>query len=220
MMKNDGLFGIFAKAAMFVTLYVASSAGPAVADGLGNTEQFALEMRMTSNSGESAGQSMDVKYYVGEDRIRMEASVAGMGGGGGSITVFEGEDVIMYVLIPQMKQYMRNVGTADDYMDEGPGLIFGLPEEAGHPCQSDPDKSCEKLGSDTLLGRPVDKYRVTEIEDGVTTESIFWFDRELLLPLKVEDDEGVMEATSLEIGAQRNELFEVPSDYTEMKMPY
>ena len=133
---------------------------------------------------------------------------------------FDGDQVTMYMLIPQMKQYMKTVGIAGDLEDEGPALMFGSPNDDEHPCRSDPDVSCEKIGADTFLGRPVDKYRVTDVEDGYPVESTIWFDRELLFPIKIEDSDGTMEATSIEIGSQPDELFEIPADFSEMQMPF
>jgi len=197
-----------------------SFAGPsAFAAGLGNNKQFVVEMKMASEMGESAGQVMNAKYYVGEDRLRMDIMVGGMSGGS-HITVFDGDQITMYMLIPQMKQYMKRVGTREELEDDGPALVFGSPEDADHPCRSDPDTSCKKIGQDTLLGRSVDKYLVKEIEDGVPTASTIWFDRELLFPIKIEADDGNMEATSIEIGTQPAELFEIPAGYSEMQMPF
>lgn len=208
---------ISALLAMLLIAFVSVSASAA---GLGNTKQFAVEMKMTSAMGATDGESAMARYYVGKDRIRMEVSMQGMEGGGGNIAVFDGDKVTMYMLIPQMKQYMKQVGTSDDYMDEGPGLIFGSPDDADHPCQADADTTCEKIGSDTVLGRSADKYLVKDIEDGVPTESVMWLDRELLFPVKIEADDGLMEATSVEIGAQPDELFEIPAGYTEMQMQF
>jgi len=155
---------------------------------------------------------------IGEDRIRLETDMGGMSGGGGNISVFEGDQATMYTLIPQMKQYLKSVGTMDDYMEDGAGLVFGAPEDADHPCQSEPDMTCEKIGSDTVLGRSVDKYLVKDVEDGVPTETFMWLDSELFFPLRIESEEGLTEATSLNISDQPDELFEVPVDYSEMQM--
>ncbi len=215
-MKNSVItpeFSVFESLGLMLALVGATCVSAA---GLGNKEQFSVEMKMTSDMGASAGQSATVKYYVGDERIRMEVSMPGVSEGGGTISVFEGDQVVMYMLIPQMKQYMKTVGTFEDYLEEGPGLVFGSPEDADHPCQSDPDMSCEKIGSGSLVGRSVDKYRVNDVEDGVPTESEIWIDQELFFPLKMEGDEGLMEATSIDIGAQPDALFEIPAGYTEM----
>lgn len=195
-------------------------AGFASAAGLGNSEQFSVEMTLTSTMGPTAGQSATTKYYVGIDRIRTEVSMQGMPEGGGSITVFDGDQATMYMLIPQIKQYMKQVGTAEDYANEGMGPVFGSPDDSRHPCQSDPDTSCEKIGSDTLLGRAVDKYRVNDMDEGEPTESVMWVDRELLFPLKIEGEDGLIEVTSIEFGAQPDALFELPAGYTEMESDY
>jgi hypothetical protein len=205
---------------LYCILLISFAAGSASAAGLGNNAQFAVEMKMMSSMGATAGQSATTKFYVGIDRIRTEVSMQGMPEGGGSITVFDGDQATMYMLIPQMKQYMKQVGTAEDYANEGLGPVFGSPDDPQHPCQSDPETSCEKIGPDTILGRSVDKYLVNDMDDGEPTESVIWVDRELLFPLKVESDEGFMEATSLEFGAQPDALFEVPAGYSEMESDY
>jgi outer membrane lipoprotein-sorting protein len=192
----------------------------ASAAGLGNTKQFTVEMKMSTTSGPSAGESMTMKYFVGENRLRMEMMMDGGQEGGIHISLHDGDQVTSYMLIPQMKMYMKNVGGEGGMMgeEEGPTLMFGSPDDADHPCKSDPDVTCKKIGSDTFIGRAVDKYLVTDLEDGTPSESTIWFDRELLFPVKIEDSEGIMEAVSIEEGKQPDELFEIPAGYREMSM--
>ena len=102
--------------------------------------------------------------------------------------------------------------------EEGPTLMFGSPDDADHPCNADPEVTCKKIGSETFIGRDVDIYRVTDVEDGVPSESTIWFDRELLFPVKIEDSDGIMEAVSIEVGKQPDNLFEIPAGYREMSM--
>ena len=217
-MNNRTLSRITIISASFSMLLISFAGPSASAAGLGNNKQFVVEMRMASEMGESAGQVINAKYFVGKDRMRMDMTMGGMPSSS-HITVFDGDQITTYMLIPQMKQYMKRVGTQEELEDDGPALLFGSPEDADHPCRSDPGTSCEKIGSDTFLGRSVDKYLVKEIEDGVPTESTIWFDRELLFPIKIEADDGSMEATSIEIGTQPAELFEIPAGYSEMRMP-
>ena len=205
-------------ATVSIGLWMAASAP--FAQGLGNAKQFAMEMKMTSNQGEMAGRSMTMKYYAGKNRLRMEMNMGGMGEGGGMLVERDGDEVTTYMLVPQMKQYMRSVSTYAEYLEEGEGPMFGSPDDANHPCQSDPDMTCDKVGTDSFLGRSVVMYRVTEIEDGAPTESLYWFDPELSFPLKVEGDDGTMEATSVDIGTQPADLFELPAGWTEMQMDY
>jgi outer membrane lipoprotein-sorting protein len=192
----------------------------ASAAGLGNTKQFTVEMKMSTTSGPSAGESMTMKYFVGENRLRMEMMMDGGQEGGIHISLHDGDQVTSYMLIPQMKMYMKNVGGEGGMMgeEEGPTLMFGSPDDADHPCKSDPDVTCKKIGSDTFIGRAVDKYLVTDFEDGTPSESTIWFDRELLFPVKIEDSEGIMEAVSIEEGKQPDKLFEIPAGYREMSM--
>ena len=218
-MNNRALSRITIIFASFSMLLISFAGPSAAAAGLGNPKQFVVEMTMSSEMGESAGHSINAIYYVGKNRMRMDMTMDGMPGGGSHISLFDGDQVTMYMLIPQMRKYMKTVGIAGDLEDEGPAFVFGSPDDDEHPCRSDPNVSCEKIGADTFLGRPVDKYRVADVEDGNPVESIIWFDRELLFPIKIESDEGNMEATSIEIGPQPAELFEIPAGYSEMQMP-
>lgn len=201
---------LFALPALLLTVFALTQVA---ADGLGNPKQFAVEMKMSGTSGES----MTAKYYVGEDRLRMEMMMEGSQEGGVHISLHDGDQVTSYMLIPQMKMYMKNMGGAGGMMEEeeGPTLIFGSPDDADHPCKADPDVMCQKIRSDTFIGRAVDVYRVTDVEDG---DSTIWFDRELLFPVKIEDSDGVMEAVSIEVGPQPDKLFEIPAGYREMSM--
>ena len=221
MNKNilSGITRIFASLGMLLVILMGVTAAAA---GLGNTKQFVVEMKMVGDTGEMRGQEIGMTFYVGKNRLRTEMNakmMEGMPGGMTFISIFDGDEVTSYTLMSAMKQYMKTVGTSDDYMDEGPGLVFGSPDDAEHPCQADPNISCEKIGSDTVLGRPVDRYLVKDIEDGVPVERMMWFDRELLMPIKTVGKDGVMEATSIKFGAQSDKLFEIPAGYKEMKMP-
>jgi hypothetical protein len=218
-MNNCNLCGRTSITKSLGMLLIAFVSGSSVAAGLGNTEQFAVEMAFASNEAEFSGKSITMKYYVGKDRMRMEVSMGGTDSSG-TITVFDGDQITMYRLIPQTKQYIKTTGTADDLGDENPGWMIGSPEDADHPCQTDSALTCEKIGSDTLLNRSVDKYLVKDVEDGVPTENLIWFDRELLFPIKTDGDDGILEATSVKIGTQPDELFEIPAGYTELKTTY
>jgi len=215
-MNHKNLSRITTISASLTVLLMTFVGVSATAAGLGNQKQFVVEMNMSSEMGDVG----NARFYVGKDRLRMDMTM-GDAPGGSHITVYDGDQVTSYLLIPQMKMYMKNVGAEGGMMgeEEGPTLMFGSPDDADHPCKSDPDVTCKKIGSDTFIGRAVDKYVVTDIEDGTPSESTIWFDRELLFPIKVEADDGGMEATSIKIGTQPDELFEIPAGYSEMQMP-
>jgi len=219
-MNNRALSRITIISASFSMLLISFAGPSAAAAGLGNPKQFTVEMKMSATSGGSAGESMTAKYYVGKDRLRMEMTMEGSQDGGIHISLHNGDQVTSYMLIPQMKMYMKNMGGKGGMMgdEEGPTLMFGSPEDADHPCKADPNVTCQKIRSDTFIGRTVDVYRVTDVEDGSPSESTIWFDRELLFPVKVEDSDGIMEAVSIEVGKQPDNLFEIPAGYREMSM--
>jgi outer membrane lipoprotein-sorting protein len=219
-MKILGLSRVSFLSASLALLLTVIGATHVLAEGLGNPKQFTVEMKMTATSGGSEGEAMTMQYFVGKNRLRMEMKMDGGQEGGIHISLHDGDQVTSYMLIPQMKMYMKSVSGEGGMMDEEeePTLTFGSPDDADHPCKSDPDVTCKKIGSDTIIGRAVDKYLVTDVEDGTPIESTIWFDRELLFPIKVEDSEGIMEALSIEVGKQPDELFEIPADYREMSM--
>ncbi len=77
------------------------------------------------------------------------------------------------------------------------------------------------LGTETLAGRPVEKWEMTTVIPDQPPLQIFqWFDPELKLPVREEFPGGnVRELDKIQIGSQPDELFRVPAGYERMDMP-
>ena len=190
----------------FVTLallpLVSHAAGP------GNNVEFSLRMTMTAVGDSQDDMAMDMNYYVGKNRIRIEAVALGKVQST-VITLFDNNLVTTYTLIPQGKAYTVANTDLRGYYSSG-GMFFGDPKDATHPCQMNPRASCTKVGTDTILGREVEQWTVRGTN--------YWLDREMRWPLRVRSPEFVLEATTVEVGAQNDALFSPPDDYEVMSV--
>ncbi|MBK1721982.1 hypothetical protein [Thiocystis violacea] len=77
------------------------------------------------------------------------------------------------------------------------------------------------LGSETIAGRPVEKWQMTTTAPNQQpVETFQWYDPELKLSVREEFPGGyVRELDNIQIGKQADGLFAVPSDYTKMEAP-
>ncbi len=79
----------------------------------------------------------------------------------------------------------------------------------------------EMLGTETIDGRPVEKWQMTTTApDQQPVQTFQWYDPELKLSVREEFPGGfVRELDDIQTGKQPDSLFEVPSGYTEMDAP-
>lgn len=79
----------------------------------------------------------------------------------------------------------------------------------------------QMLGSETIDGRAVEKWRMTTaMPNQQPIETFQWYDPQLELSVREEFPGGfVRELDNIEIGKQPDALFEVPADYSKMQTP-
>jgi hypothetical protein len=77
------------------------------------------------------------------------------------------------------------------------------------------------LGTESLNGRTVEKWQMTmRIPDQTPVQTLQWFDPVLKLSIREEFPNGqVRELKNIQLGAQSDELFRVPADYTRLESP-
>jgi hypothetical protein len=136
--------------------------------------QFSADMRQSGPQGDAHS-----KMYVGKDRMRMEMEQ----GGQQIVRIVDNSKNIEWILYPDQQSYVEHrlpqtatpgAGQADD----------------ANPCAAMPGATCEKLGTDTLSGRPVVKWKMTFSHQGKVFESTEWIDTERNMPLRSERADG------------------------------
>lgn len=72
------------------------------------------------------------------------------------------------------------------------------------------------MGSETVLGYPCTKLRVTggTLPNGQVLTGIVWMTENLDLPVRLETNGMVLEIRNLKVGPQPAYLFEIPAGYT------
>jgi hypothetical protein len=145
------------------------------------------------------GNSFTGKIYVSNDKIRMEAA--------GVTTITRMDKKVAWIIMPAQNMYMEQPMDPDSVA----GAAEKMPGELSRTL----------IGPDTADGKPVDKYRVTYTSKQGETSILQWIDPAINIPLKTaaEDGSWTVEYKNLTVGAQPDDLFNVPAEYNKFMMP-
>ena len=161
----------------------------------------------TAQSGKIAG-----KWYVAMPKMRLDVTSmpqqqAGPFGGTMSM-ISDTATQTTYMLMPQQQMYMEFHGDRQ----QSPGLHEMLHFKGGSdPCANDPEKTCKKLGTETVNGRSCDKWEIT---DKNSRKGTAWLDQKLRFPVKVQGNDGtLMELSNIKEGAPDPAVFAIPPGY-------
>lgn len=157
-------------------------------------QEFSADMTSTA-----MGQQVSGKIYNAPGKARMEAN--------GVTTIARIDKGVAWVLMPEQKTYMEmplassNIVAGSDKM---PGEI-----------------ERKLIGRETLDGKTVDKYHITYNTGGKTQAIYSWILPNSGIPAKTvaEDGSWQVEYRNINVAAQPDSLFEVPSDYSKFAMP-
>jgi len=155
-------------------------------------------------------QKMAGKWYVAMPKMRLDiTSMPQQGPAGGAMSMIaDTATQTVYMLIPQQQMYMEFRGDNQ----QSPELRDMLHFKGGSdPCANDPEKTCKKLGTETVNGRSCDKWEIT---DKNSKKSTTWLDQKLHFPVKFQGSDGtMMELSNIKEGAPDPALFIIPAGY-------
>ncbi|NTU48724.1 MAG: DUF4412 domain-containing protein [Syntrophobacteraceae bacterium] len=141
-------------------------------------------------------QELQSKIYVKDKKIRHELTEDGET----QIIVFRPDKGVVWTIIPEEKMYVEApMGDSEKTLEEW------TPEK---------EKKAKSLGDDTVSGYPCKKYELVEDGEKVT----FWVSKKFPFPIKVQDEEAVIEYRNIKEGAVADSVFEVPAGYEKMSM--
>jgi hypothetical protein len=97
---------------------------------------------------------------------------------GDVVEITDTTDGHAFVLMPQQKVYAQRQAAA--------AVITQLQQASrpATPCVAKPQAVCNKLGEETLFGRPVDKWEMVIEQQGHSYRSLYWIDTERFMPLR------------------------------------
>lgn len=157
-------------------------------------QEFSADMTSTA-----MGQQLSGKIYNAPGKTRMEAS--------GVITIARIDKNIAWVLMPNEKAYMEVPLTSSNVVaggDKMPGEI-----------------ERKLIAREALDGKAVDKYYIVYTANGKTQAIYSWILPDSGIPAKTaaEDGSWQVEYRNINLAAQADSLFEVPSGYNKFSMP-
>jgi len=160
---------------------------------------LALDFSADMVSSVKGGGSFTGKIFVAKDKVRMDMA--------GSTTITRMDKDVAWVLMPQQRIYMEQPLDVDKVVvaaEKVPGEIERT-----------------SLGSDTIDGRPANKYKIAYTSKGERAEVFQWVDSASGIPVKTVSMDGnwSMEYKNLSTGAQDASLFEIPAGYNKFSIP-
>ncbi|MGZ4814175.1 MAG: DUF4412 domain-containing protein [Terriglobales bacterium] len=165
---------------------------------------FSADMS-TKNKG---GQNMTGKFYFAGQKLRIDMNTEQ--GEMGMIHDIPGQ--VSYLLMKPQHMYMEMHAEHNPMMRHTPDLRNLRSFDPDHPCASLENTACEKLGSETVMGRSTDKW-MFKSKDSRQAATV-WIDRKLQFPIKVVDNDGSeTDFTNIQEGRPSASLFEIPAGY-------
>ena len=89
------------------------------------------------------------------------------------------------------------------------------PYDPDHPCATQPDLTCKKVGVEVVSGRTCDHWEMTDKEGKVAN---FWIDQKLHFPIKTVSQNSTMLLSNIKEGEPDAGLFQIPSGYRKMDL--
>jgi hypothetical protein len=173
------------------------------------------------------------RIYIGDGKIRLETEdTAGLG----AIVLDPGKGTAMLVNDKARSYIDAGMFTSVITIGFAPLMRVLRPAGSGDPCAQwnsainpfgafakskdgspPPHFTCKSLGSESVGGRPAQKWAVTS-NDPNDKESTVWVDDKLQVLSKSQDNSGTMEMRNIREGAPPDSLFTPPGSYKKISM--
>lgn len=156
-------------------------------------QEFSADMVSTMK-----GKSMTAKIYTSQDKVRMDMAESTM--------IIRKDKNLSWVVMPSEKMYMEHPVN----MSSAPKVSKSLEGEVERV----------SMGQETVNGYQTEKFKVTYTDNGKSVTAYQWI-KDGVIPVKIEAEDGSwgMEYKNLQVGPQKDDLFEPPADYERMEMP-
>lgn len=146
----------------------------------------------------TGGHQSTSKVYVGESRLRTEATMGQVQ----VVTIARLDEKVVYVLLPVQKLFVEKPLREED------GVLAYV---------SDPNAKRELVGTETLKGQSCDKYKIV-VRDRVL---YVWINKSSHTPMMMfsPDNKTRIEWNNVQVGPQPVDLFKPPGDFQKFTTP-
>lgn len=212
----SGVRTVLIAAAVLMVVPLLMSVGP--------VGSFTVTTKQLGKGGSTSGSSSGtITYSAVPGMLRMDAEASGQSGSTAAhfsmIILFKPDQVVTIVLAPGQKKYAEQSQTPEAYLKDPNNIqtIFEEPSSAGGICHDPTATACQKIGSDIVLGRHVEKWSLTtKGQDGTTSSGTVWYDPELHFIIEAKNDDGSgFVPTKIVTEKPSPSLFRIPPGYTK-----
>lgn len=171
---------------------------------------FSADLQITSTGGDTGPHDITGQVYVGSGHIRV--NMEGSGHKTALLTDFATQ--ITDILLLDQQMYI------EPKISQTPGPAPATvaqelkPYDPEHPCASQPDVTCKKIGVEEISGRTCDHWEVTDKQGRVSN---LWIDQKLHFPVKVTSQDSTLLLTNIKEGEPDASLFKIPSGFEKLE---
>lgn len=173
-------------------------------------QEFSAEMVNTDN-----GSQHPAKIYFGKNKMRVDPEEKGPYNGA---VIVDFDTQIMDVLVPSRQMYMESkpgTGPRQRWFQFFQAINVEDACPQWRKMANEKGGSCQKVGDDSVNGRPSVKYQIVS-DDGRKDD--VWIDKKIKFPSKWQSGGNSGELRNIQEGAQPADLFAIPSGYKKMDM--
>lgn len=191
-------------AALLATIFAGFMFGCTPGKDVGGGKGFSADLTVRTKMGARSHVVKGRLFAAKNGNSRMEMPPY-------SITITRPDKKLMWMLLPEQKQYM-----------EGPikteSAFYGGGEVPG-------EISRKKIGEEVIDGQKTEKYEikfVSEMFRGKEEDTMIqWISVDTGIPIKMSLADGTItyEYKNVKLGSQPADLFELPAGYSKMAMP-
>jgi Domain of unknown function (DUF4412) len=177
---------------------------------------FSADMSTTSAHGNL---NITGKVYFSLPSMRMEVNTPSQGKssgpmGGKSIIIVDSAAKKMYMVMAEKQMYMEFSTDQDSPMTQRMPSVQDM-LTSGDMCAGHDGAICKQIGTESVDGRPCEKWLKTEKSGKTET---FWLDQKLRFPIKMAVGDTTTVYTNIKEGAQDASLFKVPAGLQKLDM--
>jgi hypothetical protein len=171
---------------------------------------FSADLQITSTGTGAGPHDVTGQVYVGSGHIRVNMESSGHKTA--LLTDFATRITDILLLDQQMyieRKVSQTPGSAPTTVAQDL-----QPFDPDHPCASQPDVTCKKIGVEEVSGRTCDHWEVTDKQGRVTN---LWIDQKLHFPVKVTSQDSTMLLSNIKEGQPDASLFVIPSGFEKLE---
>lgn len=173
---------------------------------------FSADMATTSAHGNL---NITGKIYFSLPNMRMDMNNTGQAKSSGPMTIIvDSAAKKMYMVMVDKHMYMEFATDQESPMTQRMPNVQDM-LKSGDMCAGHEGATCKKIGTESVDGRPCDKWEKTEKSGKTET---FWMDQKLHFPIKLAVGDTTTVYTNIKEGAPDASLFKVPAGLQKLDM--